>query len=95
MEYTIKHNNLIGVTLKRQGFKNLRQYSLPTIFWINKEEKDNWISITQRGSCNGQCGDDWRLFTSFIEHKGINYKVDLDNIESSIASIVNTIKGLN
>ncbi len=94
MEYTIEHNNLIGVTLKRQGFKNLRQYRLPTIFWINKENNNNWISITQRGSCNGQCGDAWRLLTSSIEHKGINYAIDLDNIESSIKEIINTIKGL-
>ncbi len=94
MEYTIEHNNLIGITLKKQGFKNLRQYKLPTIFWINKEDKENWISITQRGSCNGQCGDDWRLLTSSIEHKNVNYAIELDNIEQSITNIINTIKNL-
>lgn len=94
MKYTIEHLNLIGINLKKQGFQNLRQYRLPSIFWINKSNKDNWISITQRGSCNGQCGDEWRLLTSSIEHKGINYAIDLENIESSIETIVNTIKGL-
>jgi len=92
MEYTKKHMDLIGLCLKKQGFKNLRQYSVPTIFWVNKEDKDNWISITQRGSCNGLPCDDWRLLSSSIEHKGINYPIDLDNIESSVTSIINTIK---
>jgi len=92
MEYTKKHFDLIGLCLKRQGFKNLRQYGLPTIFWNTKYNEGKSISIIQRGSCNGLSGDEWRLLTSLIEHNNELYKIDLNNIESSVNTIIDIIK---
>ena len=89
-EYTQEHNKRIAVCLKKQGFTNLRQYKMPTIFWKNQGTNTH---ITQRGACNGLCGDDWRLLASSIEHNGTLYMVDLDNIESSIIHHLQTIQG--
>ena len=89
-EYTHEHNKRIAVCLKKQRFVNLRQYKMPTIFWKNKGTNTH---ITQRGACNGLCGDDWRLLSSYIEHKGTLYMIDLDNIESSIIHHLQTIQG--
>lgn len=89
-EYTQEHNKRIAVCLKKQGFVNLRQYKMPTIFWRHKETNTH---ITQRGTCNGLPCDDWRLLSSGIEHKGKVYWIDLDNIESSIIEHLKTIQG--
>jgi hypothetical protein len=83
MMYGIKEKKAINSALKAQGFKNLRQHGGPTICWRSPTH-----SITMRGRCNGLPGDEWELFEEYIEHKGVLHQIDLDNIHSSIQSIV-------
>ena len=86
MMYGMNEQKAIKSALKAQGFKNIRQYGMPSIFWGSPTH-----SITMRGRCNGLPGDQWGFFEEYIEHKGILHQIDLDNIHSSIQGIVSSL----